>query len=653
MASLLKMLLETMPGEGALTKAGLDAISVEGVTVGGLATYMEYVEDLAVSSIRVSSPPLKPEDAKCSDEVAQRLPIWSYFGGPALHEVNTITCRVRDEEYREYVVLDKLAFGSSPYGNPSQFDPCVRAVAEFGETTRNLELPLTEEFRVATFKTHQGYFGGGSPRWRVPGFEDVGFLHVFVFDYNMFCDSISPVSARELGDPALDELAKFRGAAQRLVPGREDGFDPLSSLFQDNLFEPLTPAEGLSVLLSGTSGELLEYAVAAASMRIVVICSLSLWKEGTNYSPGGAGGSARIFPHIMTKSTFPLSAVLATVQMQRPSATKIVGGGTCSCHEMLEEIKPLLVTDADSANVQDIMPPLSPAPALFWNNLFNYYYAVDSPSDVFYQTPIRAVCAERLARDTADNPDAAPLIERKRWRNQTRVTRQVYQGEFDNIHLAPRMSLKDAAFVEVDGTQWPLDDADRAAYGLDAIPMAPFCVHDCFHMHWRWADYAGYEQYGYTPRWAMSDNHYRPCATPGATMIPPNQDLWLWLLNPSGFNYAGAAFFPAADEWQVFCHHGAGYAVHTGSPMKLARNLDLQDFVIRSQGVFSDLPDGHAADGDGSNAKFYDADKNLIKPTVSWAAFYWHIHRYFPSSNSMANPAERVVIRDLAALRAF
>lgn len=663
MSSLFKMILETMPGEGALTMAATDRLTTEGATsIGGLAMHMEYVDDADVLSLGVASPELSAKDVKNGqeyDKEARKLPIWSYACGPSLHEVSQLTCRVRDEGYREYVVLDKVAFGSSPFGDPSQFDPCVRVVtSETMGPMRTLELPLTEPFRVATFKTRGGWLRSSS-LWPVSGHEDVGFIHVFVFDYNIFCDTVEPVSARELGDPDLDELAKFRGAAQRLVPGGEYAWDPLTDLFHDNLFEPMGESVAGSitdVLLSG-AGSLVEIALAATAIRFVVICTMSLWKEGTTYSPGGAGGAARIFPHILTKSTIPLSAVLATVQMQRPTKTTIVGGGSCSCSEMREEIRPLLVADADAANAQDIMPPLSPGPAPFWNSLFNYYYAVDSPSDVFFQTPIRAVCAEKVSRDTAANPDGPALIERKRWRNKDRVTRTVCQGEFDNIHLAPRMSLKDVAFVKseaLDQTLILLNDSDRAKWNLDSIPMAPFCVHDCFHMHWRWADFADYEQFGYTPFWAMSERALRPGTTPGATMIPPNQSLWLWLTNASGFNYAAAALFVAPDEWQIFCHHGAGYAVHTGSAMNLARNLEVLNGALATQGVFSDIPDGYAATGDASNVTLVDSNGKEIDPSDSWAAFYWHIHYFFDGSDVVADiPKERVIIHNLSALRAF
>lgn len=664
MSSLFQMILETMPGEGALTVAkALSVVPFGTLTVGALASCMEYVEDSQAASLSVASPELSQADidaAVTNDEAARRLPLWSYAAS-SLDEVNKITCRVRDEGYREYVVLDKLAFGSSPAGDPSQFSPCIRVTMPEGLGSQQpVELPLSEDFRVASFKTHNGVIIGGSQLWPLPSFQDASFLHVFVFDYNAFLGTVEPVTSRQPGDPDLVEFAKFRAAARRLRVGEDGGDEPVEVLYQDDLFQPVRPMSETGavaeVVLSG--GGLFELALAAASVRIVVVCSLTLCRERGDYSPGGAGGSARIYPHIMARSTVPLSAVLATVQMERPTKTTIVGGGSCSCSEMREEIRPLLVADADAANGQDVMPPLSPGPSPYWNSLFNYYYAVDTASDVFFKTPIHAVRAEKLSRDTADNPDGPSLIERRRARNKDRVTRTTYQGEFDNIHLAPRMSLKDAGAVEASGapdqTLILVDPSDVAKWKLDSIPMAPFCVHDCFHMHWRWADFADAAQFGYAPFSATEERKLRPATRPGATMIPPNQDLWLWLTNASGFNYAGVAHQVPADEWQVFCHHGAGYAVHTGWAMNMARNLDELDFTIHVQGIFSDIPDGYAATGDASRVTLMDSRGEEIDPSVSWAAFYWHIHYFFDGSDIVAGaPEERVVIHDLSALRAF
>ena len=51
------------------------------------------------------------------------------------------------------------------------------------------------------------------------------------------------------------------------------------------------------------------------------------------------------------------------------------------------------------------------------------------------------------------------------------------QGEFDNLHIAPRMTVKP-----------DLLKLNPKLQGLDSIVMAPFCIHDCFHMHWRWGE---------------------------------------------------------------------------------------------------------------------------------------------------------------------
>lgn len=652
MSSLFQLIFETMPGEGALTAAMLADHGV--ATMGSLATHMEWVDDADAASIAVDSPEVSQADidAASSDSAAHALQLWSYKAS-ALHEVGHLTCRVRDEGYKEYVVLDKVAFGSSPDDDASQFAPSVRvALAQGMGPPDPIELPLSEPFRVATFKTTNGTITGRMPLWPLPSNQDVGLLHVFVFDYNVFTGAVEPLTARAPDDPDRADLAKFREAAKRLHVGADGGDDSvLEALCADNLFQPMnltSEAAAVAELLLG-GGSAMELVLTAASIRIVVMCTLTLCKESSDYSPGGAGGSARLYPHILTRSTVPLSSVSATIQMQRPSATKIVGGGSCSCSEMKEEIRPLLVTDADSGNEQDVLPM---APSIFWNSLFNYYYAIDDPKDGFYGVGIRAARVDGRSRDTGDGPQASPMIERRLSRNRSRVTRALYQGEFDNIHLAPRMSLKTAWSAKVGEKSVPLSDLSQiAAWRLDSIPMAPFCVHDCFHMHWRWADFADRSQFGFMPKGVEGlpisvDGVNHPNLVAGATMVPPNQDVTVWLLNPSGFNYACVAHDAALDEWQVFCHHGAGYAVHVGTPMNMSRQLDLLDFAIRSR--LNDNPTG-----DSSNVTFFDAAGDEIKPSASWAAFYWHIHYCFDGDPDVDLPRERTVIKDLRALRAF
>ena len=92
--------------------------------------------------------------------------------------------------------------------------------------------------------------------------------------------------------------------------------------------------------------------------------------------------------------------------------------------------------------------------------------------------------------------------------------------------------------------------------------MAPFCAHDCFHMHWRWSDNHNNEPgtFGWGP--------VKPCSEVGRALVPWNQDVFIQLLGHAEFSYIAQAHGVPKDAWQPFCHHGGGYAVRVGSPWR-------------------------------------------------------------------------------------
>src|SRR5262249_3989557 len=115
---------------------------------------------------------------------------------------------------------------------------------------------------------------------------------------------------------------------------------------------------------------------------------------------------------------------------------------------------------------------------------------------------------------------------------------------------------------------------NRSEIKFDNIVMAPFCPHDCFHMHWRWSD-NGNEEPG---AWGFKAG--QPCKLAGAPLVPENQDVFLVPLQAHQVSYLamargtiedGFARQLPANEWQIFCHHGAGYGLRVGDKMDAAR----------------------------------------------------------------------------------
>lgn len=112
---------------------------------------------------------------------------------------------------------------------------------------------------------------------------------------------------------------------------------------------------------------------------------------------------------------------------------------------------------------------------------------------------------------------------------------------------------------------------------LDDIVMAPFCSHDCFHLHWRWSTVSDAE---WTKGWSAT----KPYASPGAPMIPVNHDLDLTMWGPGELSLtevAAPTANPAEDDthnipahrWEIFCYQGAAYAQAVTSYFMLEATL--------------------------------------------------------------------------------
>jgi hypothetical protein len=135
-----------------------------------------------------------------------------------------------------------------------------------------------------------------------------------------------------------------------------------------------------------------------------------------------------------------------------------------------------------------------------------------------------------------------------------RATRAIHklgrQGEFDNLHLAPKM----VAPAEV------IRRNPGMASTLREIAMAPFCIHDCFHTHFRWGSAATNKSACGWSGTAMDPGE--PNQIAGVPLVPPNQDVSVTLLSPSGYRYTARIQKPTAGTWQPIFHHGSAYAIH-------------------------------------------------------------------------------------------
>jgi hypothetical protein len=93
--------------------------------------------------------------------------------------------------------------------------------------------------------------------------------------------------------------------------------------------------------------------------------------------------------------------------------------------------------------------------------------------------------------------------------------------------------------------------------------MAPFCSHDCLHIHWRWSPDSN--------AWVHGWSSVAPFQDSGAPLVPQNQEVFIETPSANVFVYHAIAY-PTADPaddgsrtlrentWQVFMHHGGAYA---------------------------------------------------------------------------------------------
>ncbi len=129
-------------------------------------------------------------------------------------------------------------------------------------------------------------------------------------------------------------------------------------------------------------------------------------------------------------------------------------------------------------------------PLPFWGNLFSYHQT--NAYQNLGQEKIKVVCNDARG----ERSDDSGLVERDivLGIDTLNFKKMPHQGEFDNIHMAPKLKMVHVTHTSLRrcwarlsrGDTREFFPVDPAQLGLDDISMAPFCAHDYFHMHWRW-----------------------------------------------------------------------------------------------------------------------------------------------------------------------
>jgi hypothetical protein len=597
MASLMKKLFDTMPLAGVEGALRIANGNLRDSTVGQLARHLAYIETLSAFSVTSARPSRKVLAAL--DEQWNQIPIWGYDVPADPTCVKRITCRVRDDNFNNYVVLEHLEWGYAPVEDPTSFRDAVQIVFDNTE----IDLPLSEEFRLMTFSTQGGQTGAGLHwLWPLDAQHDPSLLHVFAYDLHRSTKGL--LSLKSADHPEREQINELLNRCRSLESTDPDNDENAwDFLFKDNLWDTSFMAEAPA----GTVPESVD--LSLKPVRILVACSLTVCTENDDFQPGRPMGTSRLYPHVMVVATSALQRVNAAVRFLRPTATARLDGTHCSCDEMADDpqIGGLLVTDS---NADGMVLGDAGQPFVYLANLFNYYVP-DPFLDPAFQNKALPVVRRSRTLNRSDVgavnracPDITDAAGAHNTENNFKVAKFRAQGMFDNLHLAPKMTVKDKidrALIE--GGVHEVKFTTAAAWKMDIVTMAPFCAHDCFHMHWRWSD----NDSGEPGAWGWSQN--TPHNEPGRVMVPDNQDVFLALTGLASVNYIAVAEGAAVDQWQVFCHHGSGYGLSAGKKVRLAkismRAFDDVEFLVDAPGM------------------------RPVEVEGNWSLFYWRLRYRF------------------------
>ncbi len=646
MASLFEMLLDTMPFaaavRGMVWKFGKRFDECEAHEA------REFITLLAPdASLDVDLPEVN------ADLATDEQPLWAFsHSGSDPAAVRAVFCRVHDADYVGHCVAEKIEWGlEDPVGS---FQKAARVTfASGGEVL----LPLSTDYVFSKWQIRGGVIAENeSALWQLRSNLDSSLVVVFAYDLDPVTGEIQRLDTDRVQDPKLrEELKKAQQASRELMGGV---FDSRSEV-PDGAPEPAPPPDtgdvkwneawGTIMLkgdlfpvgrephgapqgstpqgVTGVVGTVSELITEPA--RILVVFSFATCCQRADFEPGGMVGFARCYPHLLVSASVPIKKVEASARIDRPHRLVTWHESdrdmTASCckpgHDgWSPEIRGLIVTDANGDTSPLSQPGLTP-PLPFWSNMFAYQ-VVD---------PYRALGPEKIHVVRSDRPharsDEGIAVHREivAGSDVEGVEKEPFQGEFDNVHIAPRLKLQHVSEVIVaDSWKVRFSVSDRKKWHLDEIAMAPFCAHDCLHLHWRWARTA-------TSKWTLGWGG-GPYETPGAPMVPRGQDVWVWFRSDHQLTYhVVAPPSSSASLWTVLMHHGFGHAVAIEAWLMTA---------LAMQSVAS-LSGYHFDDGMQS-----------VLPTESTAVYYWMARYDVKVEDGEARPVERLHWDSEEALRA-
>jgi hypothetical protein len=528
------------------------------------------------------SPPRIPALHPKQPEEERKLWAWKHLASePAV--IRDVWCRVTHSSMIPHLVLKRVEFGYEDL-ETGVFTNEVKVVLASGQ---ELRLPLSPEMVDSRWVSFAGYFGEKAhAMWPLRSDLDSGITIAFVYEVDPD-GTLHRWRDQPIGDPDEQEARKIMEAAERELlknPGKGkvahaairdgDGFAPVEmsvpapwgTQIRQGRLMPLNPdAAAIGAKVPS------EASAKTDPTRILVVLSFAVCKQRADFDPGGIGSQARCYPQIMVKANVPLLRVEGTVRLDRPETTTMMAppegmpaSGPVSCclaYDGAEkEIRSLFVADDNDVRmdgIPDFLPASLVPPMPFWGNFFAYFQADAFANNA--NTPVHFVRSDR-PDEVVDRGHVFRVVQ-KVLPGITEVRDYVRklprQGEFDNVHLAPRLRLERATHMIIDDQVIAID---RDELRMSDISMAPICAHDCYHLHTRWGENApGFWAHGWGPN--------GPYTVPGAPMVPAHHNVWIRMRSDNALSYHVRAQHedPArvleAGEWQIILHQGTGYLI--------------------------------------------------------------------------------------------
>lgn len=662
MTSLFEHLMDTLPFTGAMNalreKHGRNLINTMADDAKWYLGYLDVGDDYHAKLPPLPTKPAKEilDDRDKMNQWALKQGLWSWKHQAAEpSRISDVWCRVRQSGYGSYKVLDSIEWGVQEDDGP--FQNCVQVVTMSG---LQLSLPLDQKHVIQKWVVYAGWVPENATRlWRLEALIDRSIVIAFSYDVDDLGNIVPTTSLPPSSQMEKLEIEEALAAARQVSTRIDRAGDPIDDQPPELTGELPTVADPMTwgIRIAGgnymskggpssaVSGEVGERRVAGTSgARILVVLSLSCCRERADYEPGGIVGMARFYPHVMVKANVPLETIEVTTRMTRPTATTSADpwdgwpdAPRDCCLKYDRPGKTLSGGFWADENQNLATFPFSAAPVFpFWSNMFSYYMP-----DVYQNAGNGWMAAVRSDRPTARTGDVA--ITRDvvgKMFDVEDLRKEARQGEFDNVHIAPKLSIARVtkAYFQAQAEKVPGGPSspflnqgttvtiDLAAAHMQDITMAPFCAHDCFHLHWRWGKHAA-------ASWAQGWDETGPFMVTGAPLVPLNQDVWVSMVTPVSFDYRAvvspprSSYFIDPFEWQVIMHHGAAYVVST------------KDYVTAQMAQFA----VHVL---GCACQFYDDEGHWVTVGESSALFYWLL-RYDANMDSKGFLAtERTVYCD-------